>query len=213
MPRIRLISAPYYTLQRLCAFHLFLIILVTPACAHDTRRNYFPLTDNARWEYAGRFNSSNGKQFNVRATVRIEGETLINGKRYFKFITASDFSGVPEIGKKIEDVRYYRVTDNGIFVRPGNDAEKPDLLEIPLPIPIGVKWLSGATEVQAERVGSISINGREYKDCLKITFRLADGVRTNVSYLAPDVGVIKYLYVNTTPPQSTAELTLENYKL
>ena len=175
-------------------------------------KNYFPLADGAKWEYTGHASSTSGKQLSFRAATRVDGETLINGKRYFKVVITSDSSGTPEGGKRIEAVRYYRVADDGIYVRPGTDPDRPELLEMPLPIPIGTKWLSGSTEVQAERVGTIKVGDREYRDCLKLTLRQSDGLRTTENYLAPDVGTIKSVYVNNTEPKSTVELTLKQYK-
>jgi len=55
------------------------------------------------------------------------------------------------------------------------------------------------------------VNGYEYMDCLKLTYKMADGVRVTENYHAPGVGIVKVLYVNTTEPQSTAELMLEKY--
>ncbi|HYX72217.1 MAG TPA: hypothetical protein VE732_05560, partial [Nitrososphaera sp.] len=190
---------------------LCFMLAMTPACAQNGGKNYFPLADGAKWDYVGNFSTASGKQFSVHMTSRVEGETLINGKRYFKFVTMSDFSGVPEVGRQIEDVRYYRVGKDGIYVRPGSDTDKPELLEMPTPIPIDVKWLSGATEVRAEHVGNIKVNSHEYMDCLKVTYKMADGVKVTENYLAPGVGIVKVLYVNTTKPQSTGELMLERY--
>ena len=182
------------------------------ACAQVDGKNYFPLADGAKWEYVGRSSSATGKQLSVRASARVEGETLINGKRYFKYVLVSDFSSVPEIGKAVESVRYYRVAEDGIYVRPGIDPDRPDLLEMPLPIPIGTKWLSGSTEVQAERGGTVKVGNREYRDCLKLTLRNSDGLRVTENYLAPDVGTIKSIFVNNTEPKSTIEITLEKYE-
>jgi hypothetical protein len=196
----------------LFTFGFCFVIAVTSACAQVGGKNYFPLADSTRWEYAGRFSSASGREYSVRMTSKVDGETLINGKKYFKLVTASDFSDVPGISRRIEDVRYYRFAEDGIYFHPGNDPNKPDLLEMPLPIPIGVKWLSGATEVQAERVGTIQIRGHEYEDCLKITFKLADGSRTTTNYYAPGVGIIKTMYVNITEPKSVVEVTLEKYE-
>ena len=182
------------------------------ACARPGGKDYFPLTDGSRWEYAGQASSSTGgRRVSIRATARVDGETLIQGKRYFKHVLTSDFSDVPEVGRVVEYVRYYRVGDDGIYFRLDDDPNRPELLEMPLPIPVGAKWLSGATEVQAERAGTVNLKGREYRDCLKLTFRQSDGLRTTENYLAPGVGVIKTVYVNTTEPKSTVELTLENY--
>jgi hypothetical protein len=188
------------------------MLITTFACAGTNGKNYFPLADGAKWEYVGHSSSANGKQLSFRGATRVDGETLINGKRYFKVVITSDSSGTPEVGKGIESVRYYRVAEDGIYVRPGNDPDRLELLEMPLPIPIGTKWLSGATEVQAERVGTVKVGEREYRDCLKLTLRQSDGLRTTENYLAPDVGTIKSVFVNATEPRSTVELTLEQYK-
>jgi hypothetical protein len=188
------------------------ILAFTTACAQTGGKNYFPLADGAKWEYTGHASSANGKQVSFHGATRVDGETLINGKRYFKVIITSDSSGVPEVGKGIEAVRYYRVAEDSIYVRPGNDPDRPDLLEMPLPIPIGTKWLSGATEVQAERVGTVKVGDREYRDCLKLTLKHSDGLHVTENYLAPDVGTIKSVSVNNTEPKSTVELTLEKYE-
>jgi hypothetical protein len=182
------------------------------ACSQANGKNYFPLADGAKWEYVGRFSSGSGREYKLRVTSKVDGETLINSKSYFKLVTTADYSGVPGIGRQIEDVRYYRFTEDAIYVRPSNAPDKPDLLEMPLPVPIGVKWLSGATEVQAEQAGTIQIGGRTYKNCLKVTFRLADSARTVINYYAPGVGIVKIVYTNITEPKSVAEVTLDRYE-
>src|SRR5215208_1488375 len=191
MPHPRLTPKLHYTSEWLFAFGLSVVLVATAACAQTHGKNYFPLKDGAKWQYGGRFSSTSGTGFSVRATTRVDGETLINGKRYFKFVTVSDFSSVPGIGRRVEDVRYYHLAEDGIYFRPGNDADKPDLLEMPLPIPVGVKWLSGTTEVQAEHAGTLQVGGRDYRDCLKITFRLKDGSRRTENYYVPGVGIVK----------------------
>lgn len=211
MSRLYSISLTRYMAERLIAFGLYFILTSTSACAQAGENNYFPLTDGARWEYAGSFTSASGKELSVRATAKVDGETLIDGKRYFKFVTVSDFSGVPESGRLAEDVRYYRFAKDGIYFRPGNAPDKPDLLEMPLPVPVGIRWLSGTTEVQAARAGTLRIGEHEYRNCLKITFK-ADGTRSTDNYYAPGVGVVKIVYVNTTEPKSVIELTLEKYE-
>jgi hypothetical protein len=182
------------------------------ACARSNEKNYFPLANGAKWEYIGHSSSDNDKQLSFHLTARVDGETLINGKRYFKHITSSGFSGASETGKGLESVRYYRIADDGIYFRLGSDPDRPELLEMPLPIPIGTKWLSGITEVQAEHVGTMKVGDREYRDCLKLTFRQPDGLRVTENYLAPGVGTIKSVYVNNTEPKSTVEITLEKYE-
>lgn len=213
MLSFRSMRARHYTLQRFRVITLCFTLIAGSACARARVKNYFPLADGSRWEYAGRFSSSNGGQYAVSAISRVNGETLINGKRYFKLATSIDFSAVPTIGRQVEDVRYYRVAADGIHFRPGSDPkpDEPDLLEMPLPVPTGIKWLSGATEAQAESAGPLQINGREYRDCLQVTFKLADGFHTTTNYYASGVGIVKIVYVNTSEPKSTAELTLVKY--
>jgi hypothetical protein len=209
------VTSMSYVFRRLTALALCLLLTVSPACAYAAGNNYFPLADGAKWEYTGRFSSADGKEFGLRATIRVDGETLIGGRRYFRLVTSSDpnIPGPPEANKHLEGVRYYRIAADGIYFRPGdNDPNKPDVLELPLPIPVGVRWLSGVNEAQAERAGTIRVGGREYRDCLKVTFRLGDGARSTENYYAPGVGVVKTVYVNTTEPKSVVELTLEKYE-
>lgn len=211
MPHPRPTVKPHYTPEWLLALGLSLLLATAPACAQTRARNYFPLADGAKWEYTGRYSSADGKEFSIRATARVDGETLIDGRRYFKFVLTSDFHGVPEISRQVQDVRYYRFAEDGIYFRPGNAADKPDLLEMPLPVPVGVKWLSGTTEAQAERAGTIRAGGHDYADCLKVTFRVAGGTRTTDYYYAPHVGIVKMVYTNAAEPKSVIELTLEKY--
>lgn len=199
-----------------CAFTLCLVLSTTPACARAGGKDYFPLADGAKWEYEGRSSSADGKEFNLRATVNVDGETLIGGKKYFKLVTSTDVDtpAPPEARKHLDGVRYYRVASDGIYFRPGdNDPDKPDVLELPLPVPLGVRWLSGTNEARAERAGTISAGGREYRDCLKVSFNFSGGTRSSEDYYAPGVGIVKTVYVNTTPPRSTVELTLMKYHL
>jgi hypothetical protein len=207
----RLVAAPHYMPQRACAFCLYLLLATASACAQTGRNSYFPLTDGAKWEYAGRFSSASGREFGVRATARVDGETLIEGKKYFKLVVTTDLSGVPNMGRQ-EEVRYYRYAEDGLYVRPGSDPNGKDRLELPTPVSAGVKWLSGTTEVKAESAGTVQVGGRQYKGCLKVIIKGADGARSAENYYAPGVGVVKTVYVNTTEPRSIVELTLENYE-
>lgn len=183
------------------------------ACAQAGGKNYFPLAAGSKWDYAGRSSSTDGKQISFRATARVDGETIINGQGYFKHITSSDLPGAPpEAGKRPEHVRYYRIAKDGIYFRMGNDPDSPELLEMPLPIPVGTKWLSGATEVRAEDAGTLKIGGREYRDCLKLIYRQPVVARSLENYLAPGVGVIKVVDLNDGQQEASVELTLEKYQ-
>lgn len=188
------------------------MLAAAPACARSGGKDYFPLADGSKWEYAGRFSSAEGREFSIRATARVDGETLIEGRKYFKFVVTSDFSGVPHIGLRLEEVRYYRYGEDGLYFRRADEPDKADRLDLPLPVSAGMKWLSGTTEVRAERAGTIRAAAREYRDCLKIIYKAADGARSTENYYAPGVGVVKTVYVNTTEPKSVIELTLEKYE-
>lgn len=208
----RLIAVPHYTPQWLCALTLCLVLATIPACAQASGKNYFPLSDGAKWEYAGRFLPSTGGQYIARATIRIDGTALIRGRRYYKHVTTVT-TDAPNVPMEVEHVRYYRVEAGGIYFLPGNDLSGEERLAMPLPIPLRQRWLSATIKVIAERAGTVEAGGHKYADCLKLTYRETGGGRTTEDYLAPGVGIVKSVYTNTTPPQSTFELTLESYHL
>ena len=206
-------TSPYYMPQRLLVYALYLGLVTIPACAQSYGKNYFPLADNATWTYSGSFSSADGKPvLAVQAKARVEGRTLINGKAYFKYVIAAEFSGPIKTTKLSEDVRYYRLTQDGIHFLSGKNPDGPERLEIPIPIRIGIKWLSGTNEAWAERAGTIRAGTREYANCVKITYKMASGTRRTEYYLAPGVGVIRAVDVDTTEPKTVMELTLENYQ-
>lgn len=209
----RLTPSSHYTLELFFACGLYFVLATTAACAQAGVKNYFPLADGAKWEYIGRVLPATGGQYPTRATIRIEGTTLIRGHRYYKYVTSGDFTGIPNAPTKLEQVRYYRAEANGIYFLPSNDLDGAERLAMPLPIPVGERWLSGSVEVTAERVGTVEAGGHKYANCLKLTYKQPGVPRTNEDYYAPGIGLIKTVYINATPPQSTIELTLESYHL
>jgi hypothetical protein len=189
-------------------------LIATSACSQAYGKNYFPLTDAARWEYFGNVTSPDGTQLPVRAVIRVDGQTLINNQRYFKFIVSADFQNTPNAPKINDEVRYYRVAPKGIYFLSSRNTSKPERIEIPLPIPLGVKWLMSTGEMQAERAGTMKAAGREFRDCVKLSYRQTDGAHSVDYYLAPDVGMIKMIDVSGTGTQSTTmEWLLDNYKI
>ena len=202
---------PHYTTQNFCAIALCLLLVAAPACAQAGGKEFFPLADGLKWEYAGRVSSPAG-QFNVPASIHIEGETIIRGRRYFKYVITSDLSALTKSPRRSEEVRYYRMAQDGIYFLLGKDIGGDELLEMPLPIHVGVSWLSGTSEVQAERAGTIKAGGREYVDCLKVTYKGANSGRRTEYYLAPGVGIVKGVYADVVGPDSSLELTLEKYE-
>lgn len=214
MSQISLASRLHYTSEWLFAFGLCLVLATTSACAQTGDKNYFPLADGAKWEYKGQFLPSTGGQYPTRATINIEGTTLIRGRRYYKYVTSGNFSGAPNApAAKPKQVRYYRAETGGIYFLPDNDLDGAERLAMPVPISSGERWLNGAVEVMAERAGTIEVGGRKYDNCLKLTYRQPGDPRSNEEYYAPGVGLVKFVYINTTPPQSTIELMLESYHL
>lgn len=213
MPSLRLVLAPHYTPQRLCVLALYLAVAATPA-AHAQRggRDYFPLAVGSQWSYGGRFSPAGAKPVALRGTARITGKALIRGKEYYRYIITSNFSEVFKAHRAFEDVRYYRVGRDGIFILSGKEDDEPELLELPIPLRGGLKWGSGTAEARAERAGTVKLRGRSYYNCLKVSFKAADGARSTEYYLAPGVGVVRALYTDSTEPASVLELTLEAYK-
>lgn len=211
MLSLRLISAPHYTLQRFYVIVLCLLLTTASACAQTSSKDYFPLAAGARWKYTGRVSSPNG-QFDVPTSIYISGETIIRGRRYLKYVIASDLSALTKSPRRSEEVRYYRAAQDGIYFLLGKDTEGGELLEMPLPILAGVSWLSGMSEARAEYAGTIKAGECEYADCLKITYMGASGVRRTEYYLAPGVGIIRAVYADVVGPGSSLELTLEKYE-
>lgn len=187
------------------------MIASASACAQAGRKDYFPLAAGARWEYAGRIFSPNG-QFDAPTSIRIDGETIIRGKRYLKYVIESDLSAVTKSPRRSEEVRYYRASQDGIYFLLSKDTEGNELLEMPLPIPTGISWLSGTSEVWAEHAGTIMAGRNEYTECLKVTYKGVSGVRRTEYYLAPGVGIVRAVYVDVVGPSSRLELTLEKYE-
>jgi hypothetical protein len=186
----------------------------TLACAQSKGKDYFPLADGSTWTYSGSLSSVDGKKppMLVQAKARVEGKTLIHGKEYFKYVITAEFSGLTKTPKISEDVRYYRVDRDGIYFLSGKNPGEPERLEIAMPIRTGVKWLSGTNEAWGERAGTIKAGGREYSNCLKITYKTPGGTRTVEYYLAPGIGMIRAVDTNTSEPGTVMDITLETYR-
>lgn len=208
----RLASVLHYTPHKFCIFALYFVIAAIPTYVQATGKNYFPLAIGSQWNYRGRFSSEGSKPVDLQGAARVSSKALIQGKEYYKYVITSNFSKVFKAPGPFEDVRYYRVGRGGIFIISGKNSEGLELLELPLPLRAGSRWSSGAAEARAESAGTVKIGGRSYYDCLKVSFKAADGARSTEYYLAPGVGVIKGVYKDSTAPASVMEMTLEAYK-
>lgn len=212
MPNPYLTLVPDYKPQRLCAFVLYLLLTISPACASAADKDYFPLADNSRWSYTGTYQYADGKQVSMRANARVEGRIIIRGKEYFKYVISPEFVGVSDAPKLPENLRYYRVGAEGIFLLPGRNPDGPELLELSLPVRPGVRWLNGDAEAVAESAGTMKVGGREYADCLKVRYRSSDGSVGTEYYLAPGVGIIRASFASNSGPKTVMELMLEEFK-
>src|SRR5205085_10509654 len=130
MPSLQLTFALHYKPQWVYAFVISFSLIVASACGQADGQNYFPLADGAKWEYTGRYSSADGRQFAVRGEIRVDGETLIHGQRYFKYVITTDLSSVLGTPKTQEDVRYYRAAPDGIYFLTGRNTDAPERLEL-----------------------------------------------------------------------------------
>lgn len=206
--------ASHYTPRRLLALALSLLLLCPPvACARASGdEDYFPLIEGSRWEYAGTFRSG-GRSMPLRAVARVEGSILIRGREYVKYVITPEWVGAPNLPKLTERVRYYRVAKEGVYLLSRLDLQGPELLELSLPIRPGVKWLDGPVEAEAQRVGAVRAGGKEYGDCIGVTYREPGGRPVVTEYkLAPGVGIVWGVFAVSEEPRSVMELTLQSYK-
>lgn len=199
---------------RLIGIGLVMLFTVS-ACAQSRKADYFPLTDKAKWEYEGQYILSNGKRVSVSTIVHVDGKTMIQGKEYYKYVTTSNISmTVPDVPRTYEEARYYRVASDGIYVILGDRTDKPEHLEMPLPIPVGKSWLvqsSNGTgiETHAERVAEIEVNNQKYFDCIKIA--TSSGGTISELYYAPNVGLVRLTSESRSVDHFTVELLLKRY--
>lgn len=192
---------------------LFVILCFAVNCIAQDEDSYFPVKANARWDYIGKISSPNKSDVKISATLRFEEETLIDGKRYLKNNWTLSSPG----GEFAPEGSYYRSDKNGIYKLSNNNIEKGEYLEIPFPIPIGISWLvlepgRKPTTVRSERVSTIEVNGRKYKNCIKLIYILPDKIRVIETYLASGIGVVKVIYKNSSTLMTT-ELLLQKYEL
>lgn len=186
------------------------------ACSAEHKQDYFPISESSRWEYKARVVFENGKAVNGTVVNYSAGEVIIQGKRYIKYISTTEFYTGASTTKNSE-VSYYRIASDGVYKIDDKHKDQPEYLEMPLPIPIGLTWISqspgrGEAEVHAENAGSVEVNGRKYEGCLKVVYRLKDAAGTIDYYLAPDIGIVKGVITKSSPITSTTEVLLQKYE-
>src|SRR5262249_11027295 len=150
----------------------------------------------------GKMPTQNGK-----AVISIDGKRTINGKSYYKQHWV--YSGLDWDN----EVRYLRRGKEGIYCLYGQEAlgvdkVKPELvtecLLIPLAMGVGKTWdereaNGDMLQYKAEAVETVTVGGKTYPGCLKITSKWsskAPFVESNeetVRYMAPKVGMVKFV--------------------
>lgn len=131
-----------------------------------------------------------GKLSQVKISSFIDGEEIINGKKYYKIVSVFDFTAEPQIN-------YIRKTQDGIYRISEGYKNKPEFLSVPLPLKLGNTWEVNAPEEKGEYSvmarETVYLFDKQYAHCFKIifkgTFRGFDTERTQ--YFAPNVGLVK----------------------
>lgn len=210
MPKLHLTPITYCAAYKLCAPVLFVLLAVTSACAQQRRfgAEYVPFVDGSQATYNVQTTYTDGTKIEAQSVVIIKGKTLIQGKEYYKQVSTATVLNHPRAPAPNQTVVYFRVASDGIYKIRGDNMDAPEVLDMPLPILIGRKWARVGVESQFEYVGTVTVGGRSYRDCLKMT-----GVASEMhvqAYFAPNVGAIK---INTTiSSHYEMDFTLESYK-
>jgi len=141
-----------------------------------------------------------------RSVSRIDGDEIINGKKYYKWINV--YSGIP--GAEAE-VFYYRHTNEGN----GKYKDRPEYLDTMFPLEIGTIWTSqtptGDIHYRVVSLETLELIDRTYKDCLRVSYNgsYESSQLEGYFFLAKDVGVVKHV---TKIQGVTLDATLEKFE-
>jgi hypothetical protein len=184
----------------------------------DEWEAYFPLSEGGRWEYSIEFSLENSDVKKGRAVMKIDGQEVINGQKYYKYITT--YFGLP--GPQ-GDVSYYRSAKEGIYKIESTKKDAPELLITPFPIALDSTWTvikpEGSTHYRVEGVESVELPDQKYENCLKISYEWDTknsserGYLKGISYRARGIGEIKSTAVYKGKESYTLTFTLGSYKL
>lgn len=174
------------------SYMVIAVLLVLSACAKQKGEEYFPEASNgALWQYALNYESPTEKS-NGNMVIRIDGEETINGKNYYKEVTAI-------LGNPHPEICYKRNTKEGIYRIDGKHKDKPEYLVTPFPLKVGNSWTvktpDGFIRYQAQKIVPVNMPNRKYENCLRISFQ---GERESMhceglSFLAPGIGEVLYI--------------------
>jgi len=196
---------------------LLVIFFLTSVSAKQAGEDYFPMSDGSRWEYSTEY-CVEGKCNEGKLTSQIDGEETINGKKYFKAVTAGD--GAPE-----QKITYNRKAKEGVFGLSGKHKDKPEQLLIPLPITVGKTWtfqsyepFLSTNETSVLGKETLYLHDKKYENCLKVSTKgvveegALQGTELEVTiYYAPNIGVVKSL-LRDPKHKITFERTLTKYE-
>ncbi len=199
-------------MKRRLPYMITLMLLVLSACSKQQTQEgeaYFPrVTKGAQWEYLLKYVTPKGDVVDGRLLVRVEGEETIGGKKYQKNI--STITGLP--GAKPQST-YTRRTEKGIYRLEG---DKQDYLVTPFPVSVGNTWKTqspdGEIQFMAEKIETVKILNKEYKDALKVSFH-GEKKSSHIegySYFSAGVGE---LMTNMKVGDAIIEYVLDKYKL
>jgi len=151
---------------------------------------YFPKGSNgSQWVYGIRYSAPEGVMVGGMV-IQIGGEEVIAGKTYYKQITTIS-EGIPGAGKHVS---YNRRVKEGIYKI--DEKTNQENLTTPFPVTLGSVWTTktsdGHTQFKADKIETVELNDRKYKDCLKVTFKRDSGTQhvEGISYFAPGIGEV-----------------------
>lgn len=183
--------------DRCMPFIVSILAMLSPACLQQNEADYHPMAVGSRWEYSGEMRYGSGEVFRVKSVGSIQDTEVINGEEYYKLTTT--YEGSP--GMPPQTVSYLRKADNGIYLIPEDQKDKPPLLSTPLPLRVGKTWqlqshspgVKGSYRVEGRE--TVALPGKTYEDCLKIYLQQEkDGIRgERLDYVAPNIGIVKQL--------------------
>jgi hypothetical protein len=167
---------------------LVLLLALSGAAQTDAESYFYNTTDGAKYVFDLELKSP---KMNVRGTMTdaLEGTRVFNGKTYQ--IMTSKTTGIPGMADQITLIR--KDTD-GIHAIDDEDPNQTEYLMLPTPLPVGTTWTAQWPEPNtqtAAAIETITVNGKTYKDCMRIDF---DGGKVQgTMHAAKGIGMVKII--------------------
>lgn len=158
-------------------------------------RQFFPYSNGRRWEWNVVWSENGIPRARSLVKESVVGISKLNDKKdYFRIFGSSQNLAKP--GEPTRTEYYKRLDDKGLFLKTNKLAK--EVLKIPFPIKMGMTWMTKDTQsvnsFKVDSLETISLNSREYKDCLKI-LRVTQHSNPNlctktVTYYAKGIGLV-----------------------